>query len=145
MKEFKFNLIELESFANELSINAKKGDIYLLSGELGVGKTTFVRFFINSLYNKYNVKVPKNIRSPSFPILINYPLLDFEIYHYDFYRLKNINELTELGVIENIKKNICIIEWPEIIKNNLNLFSYYSIDIKFLSIDKRKIKLQYFN
>ena len=145
MKEFKFNLIELESFANELSINAKKGDIYLLSGELGVGKTTFVRFFINSLYNKYNVKVPKNIRSPSFPILINYPLLDFEIYHYDFYRLKNINELTELGVIENIKKNICIIEWPEIIKNNLNLFSYYSIDIKFLSIDKRKIQLQYFN
>jgi tRNA threonylcarbamoyladenosine biosynthesis protein TsaE len=145
LKEFKFNLIELESFANELSINAKKGDIYLLSGELGVGKTTFVRFFINSLYNKYNVKVPKNIRSPSFPILINYPLLDFEIYHYDFYRLKNINELTELGVIENIKKNICIIEWPEIIKNNLNLFSYYSIDIKFLSIDKRKIQLQYFN
>ena len=69
--EFDCDLLELKSFANNLTININIGDIYLLSGDLGVGKTTFARFFINSLYDKYQINKPQSIKSPSYPILIN--------------------------------------------------------------------------
>ena len=143
--EFNCDLLELKSFANNLTININIGDIYLLSGDLGVGKTTFARFFINSLYDKYQINKPQSIKSPSYPILINYPLLDFEIYHYDLYRLKNINELFEIEFFENFEKNITIIEWPEIFIKNFNLNNYYLINLKFINSNKRKIKLQHFD
>ena len=143
--EFGCDLLELKSFANNLTININIGDIYLLSGDLGVGKTTFARFFINSLYDKYQINKPQSIKSPSYPILINYPLLDFEIYHYDLYRLKNINELSEIEFFENFEKNITIIEWPEIFIKNFNLNNYYLINLKFINSNKRKIKLQHFD
>ena len=143
--EFDCDLLKLKSFANNLTININIGDIYLLSGDLGVGKTTFARFFINSLYDKYQINKPQSIKSPSYPILINYPLLDFEIYHYDLYRLKNINELFEIEFFENFEKNITIIEWPEIFIKNFNLNNYYLINLKFINSNKRKIKLQHFD
>ena len=143
--EFDCDLLELKSFANNLTININIGDIYLLSGDLGVGKTTFARFFINSLYDKYQINRPQSIKSPSYPILINYPLLDFEIYHYDLYRLKNINELSEIEFFENFEKNVTIIEWPEIFIKNFNLNNYYLINLKFINSNKRKIKLQHFD
>lgn len=143
--EFDCDLFELKSFANNLTINVNIGDIYLLCGDLGVGKTTFARFFINSLYDKYQINKPQSIKSPSYPILINYPLLDFEIYHYDLYRLKNINELSEIEFFENFEKNITIIEWPEIFIKNFNLNNYYLINLKFINSNKRKIKLQHFD
>ena len=142
--EFECNLSELKSFANNLATDTNIGDIYLLSGDLGVGKTTFTRFFINALFDKYKINKPKNIKSPSYPILINYPLLNFEIYHYDLYRLKNKKELFELGFFENFKKNISLIEWPEIIINDFNLTNYHLINLKFIDLNKRQIKHQYF-
>ena len=142
--EFECNLSELKSFANNLATDTNIGDIYLLSGDLGVGKTTFTRFFINALFDKYKINKPKNIKSPSYPILINYPLLNFEIYHYDLYRLKNKKELFELGFFENFNKNISLIEWPEIIINDFNLTNYHLINLKFIDLNKRKIKHQYF-
>ena len=142
--EFECNLSELKSFANNLATDTNISDIYLLSGDLGVGKTTFTRFFINALFDKYKINKPKNIKSPSYPILINYPLLNFEIYHYDLYRLKNKKELFELGFFENFKKNISLIEWPEIIINDFNLTNYHLINLKFIDLNKRKIKHQYF-
>lgn len=144
LTEFECDLLELKSFANNLALNTNLGDIFLLRGDLGVGKTTFVRFYINSLYDIKNVERPENIKSPSYPILINYPLLNFEIYHYDLYRVKNKDELLEINFFENFEKNISIIEWPEIIINNFNLYSYYLIDLKFINLNKRKIKLQHF-
>jgi len=142
--EFECNLSELKSFANNLATDTNISDIYLLSGDLGVGKTTFTRFFINALFDKYKINKPKNIKSPSYPILINYPLLNFEIYHYDLYRLKNKKELFELGFFENFKKNISLIEWPEIIINDFNLTNYHLINLKFIDLNKRQIKHQYF-
>ena len=142
--EFECNLSELKSFANNLATDTNISDIYLLSGDLGVGKTTFARFFINALFDKYKINKPKNIKSPSYPILINYPLLNFEIYHYDLYRLKNKKELFELGFFENFNKNISLIEWPEIIINDFNLTNYHLINLKFIDLNKRQIKHQYF-
>ena len=142
--EFECNLSELKSFANNLATDTNISDIYLLSGDLGVGKTTFTRFFINALFDKYKINKPKNIKSPSYPILINYPLLNFEIYHYDLYRLKNKKELFELGFFENFNKNISLIEWPEIIINDFNLTNYHLINLKFIDLNKRQIKHQYF-
>ena len=144
LTEFECNLSELKSFANNLATDTNISDIYLLSGDLGVGKTTFTRFFINALFDKYKISKPKNIKSPSYPILINYPLLNFEIYHYDLYRLKNKKELLELGFFESFKKNISLIEWPEIIINDFNLTNYHLINLKFIDANKRQIKHQYF-
>ena len=141
---FECDLLELKSFANKLAIKTKLGEIYLLTGDLGVGKTTFTRFFIDALYDKYQIRKPENIKSPSYPVLINYPLLNFEIYHYDLYRLKNKNELTEIEFFDNFEKNISIIEWPEIVINELTHQNYCIIDFKFISSKKRKIKCQLF-
>ena len=74
--ELDCDLLGLKSCAINLANNTNIGDIFLLTGDLGVGKTTFTRFFINSLYDKYSIEKPKNIKSPSYPILINYPLLN---------------------------------------------------------------------
>ena len=144
LPEFESDLLKLKSFANKLAVNIQLGDKYLLSGDLGVGKTTFSRFFINALYFRSKTNKPLNIKSPSYPILINYPLLGYEIYHYDLYRLKSKNELDELGFLENSRKNITIIEWPEIILNNFNLSNYHLINFKFINENKRNITHQYF-
>ena len=141
--EFESDLSELKSFAKNLVNQTATGDIYLLTGELGTGKTTFTRFFINYLYDKYKTNRPQKIQSPSYPILINYTLLNFEIYHYDFYRLKNEKELLQLEVFENFDKNISIVEWPEILTNNFKLNKYNIINFQFLDFDRRKIKHEY--
>ena len=139
LKEFECDLIELKSFAKNLAINANIGDIYLLCGDLGSGKTTFSRFFINSLYEKYKKNLKSKIKSPSYPLLINYPLLNFEINHYDLYRLKNLNELSEIDFFENFKKNITLIEWPEIVIQHFKFNKYYLINFNFIDSKKRKI------
>ena len=77
--EFESDLEQLIYFANKLAHEIKVGDIFLLRGDLGVGKTIFARALINSLFDIHNISKPENIKSPSFPIMINYPLKDFEI------------------------------------------------------------------
>lgn len=142
--EFRCGLLELKSFAKRLAIKAKPGEIYLLSGDLGVGKTTFSRFFIKALFDVHQIPRPKKIKSPSYPVLINYPLLTYEVYHYDLYRIKNINELVEIDFFENHKKNLSIIEWPEIIIKNFKLRNYHIINFLFIDSSIRKINHQYF-
>ena len=145
LTEFECDLDGLKSFAKKLANKTAIGDVYLLSGELGVGKTTFTRFFINYLYDKYKVDRPIKIQSPSYPILINYKVSNFEIYHYDLYRLENVDELIELDFFENICRNIYIVEWPEILIKKFNLNNYSLINFKFINLDKRKVKHQKFN
>ena len=102
----KTSLKQLEIIAEKLASKSLIGDIYLLSGELGAGKTTFIRFFIYSIFARNLIKKPSSIKSPSFPIMINYPVKNFEIFHYDLYRLINTSELKELNISENLKQNI---------------------------------------
>ena len=141
--EFECDLLALSSFAKKLAKKTLGTDIFLLKGDLGVGKTTFARLFINSLFDKYKVKRPRNIKSPSFPIMINYPLMNYEINHYDLYRVVNESELLEIGFYEDIEKNISIIEWPDILIKNSILINYYLIEFDFLDLDKRVLKLEH--
>ena len=137
----KTNLKELEIIAKKLANKSLIGDIYFLSGELGSGKTTFIRFFIYSIFARNLIKKPNSIKSPSFPIMINYPVKNFEIFHYDLYRLKNENEIQELNIIENLKDNITLIEWPQMIINNLQIDNYFLINLEIINPRERMIKI----
>ena len=137
----KTDLKQLEVIAKTLARKSIIGDIYFLSGELGAGKTTFIRFFINSIFDLNLIKRPNSIKSPSFPILINYPIKNFEVFHYDLYRLKNENEIQELNVIENLKENITLIEWPQMIINSLQIDNYFLINLDIVNLSERIIKI----
>ena len=137
----KVTLQQIKIVAQNLAQNSVLGDIYLLNGELGSGKTTFTRFFINSIFEKNFIKKPHSIKSPTFPIMINYPLKNFEVFHYDLYRLKNENDIQELNIIENLKKNITLIEWPQMIINNLQINNYFLINLDIVDPSERIIKI----
>ena len=140
-----FDLIKLQALAIKLSLELKSGSLILLKGELGAGKTTFARFLINNLYELNNLKAPNSIKSPSFPILLTYDLDSIEIFHYDLYRIKNISELNELNIDENINQSITIIEWPELIlERNIN-YKYHLVELKIQNEFIRLVDLNYKN
>ena len=141
MLKTKTDLKELQAIANTLAKKSLIGDIYLLSGELGAGKTTFIRYYINALFDRYAIKRPNLIRSPSFPILINYTVKNFELFHYDLYRLRNEDEIQELNIIENLKDNITLIEWPNIIINSSNIGNYFLINLEIINSNEREIMI----
>ena len=130
----------LEKFCNKLSQNIKVGNLICLFGELGSGKTTFSRYLINSIYKNQNKSPPELIKSPSFPILLTYELNNFEIYHYDLYRISKSSELMELNILEELNNSITLIEWPEIILDSLKDYNYISINFDILDENKRNIK-----
>ena len=137
----KANLKQLEIIAKKLASKSLIGDIYLLNGKLGVGKTTFIRFFIYSIFARNLIKRPNSIKSPSFPIMINYPVKNFEVFHYDLYRLKYENEIQELNIVENLKENITLIEWPQMFINNLQIENYFLINLEIINPSERIIKV----
>ena len=135
------DLHELEKLATNLCKGISIGDIYLFQGELGAGKTTFVRLLINNLYVLNNLPKPPLINSPTFPILITYELNSSQIYHYDLYRIKNLRELEELDFFENLNNNITFIEWPEMLINLPLNKKHYLINLNIISETKRKINI----
>ena len=90
----------------------KKGDVVFLYGEIGVGKTTFVRHLINNFQNNNNLLLSE-VPSPTFNILNEYEIKDLIIQHYDLFRLKNANETKNIGLLENKTEVITLVEWPE--------------------------------
>ena len=94
----------------------KKGDVVFLYGEIGVGKTTFVRHLINNFQNNNNLLLSE-VPSPTFNILNEYKIKDLIIQHYDLFRLKNADETKNIGLLENKTEVITIVEWPEKIEN----------------------------
>ena len=73
--------------------------------------------------------------------MINYPIKNFEVFHYDLYRLKNENEIQELNIIENLKENITLIEWPQMIINKLQIDNYFLINLEIINPRERIIKI----
>tara|TARA_B100000965_G_C19327928_1_gene641661 strand:+ start:70 stop:516 length:447 start_codon:yes stop_codon:yes gene_type:complete len=118
----------LEKLSNKIKKKISTGDTILLYGEIGVGKTTFARLFINN-FEKYNKLKKSEVLSPTFNIVFEYKIKDFTIKHYDLYRLKNDEEITNVGLFENIEQDITLIEWPELIKkkplNRIDIFFEY--------------------
>ena len=113
---------KLEEFANNLSTELKKGDIFFLFGEMGVGKTTFVKYLINNLQLRLKQKKTE-VTSPTFNIMNEYNIDGLIIKHYDLYRLKSPNELKDLNLFEENSNSILLIEWPQIIKKKPNLIT----------------------
>ena len=115
--------------AEKFSKLIKKGDFILLSGNLGVGKTTFIKYIINSLQKAYKQKISE-VTSPTFTVVNEYQIKKILIKHYDLYRIKNKKELSNLGIQENLKEQITLVEWPDIVKkvktkNSINLIFEY--------------------
>ena len=109
-ESFVFNLpdeADTMRFGRSLAHIARKGDIFALYGTLGMGKSVLARAFIQEL------TTAKEVPSPTFTLMQIYEAPDFEIYHFDLYRVKNPDEIFEIGVEEAMYDGVCLIEWPE--------------------------------
>ena len=124
--------IKTESIAKVFSNNIKVGDTILLRGELGVGKTTFVRYLINFLQIKNKQSITE-ISSPTFNLIHEYQLGSIIIKHYDLYRINDEKELTNIGIYEDNLDEIRLIEWPEKMKKN---YTNNIIDLNFVYDDE---------
>jgi len=133
------SLEDTQNFSKNISKIISAGDIIFLYGEIGVGKTTFVRFFINHLESKKGIK-NSEVLSPTFNIVYDYDVGNIKILHYDLYRLKNYKDISQLGMFETSDDSIKIVEWPELIeskpKNRVDIQFQYS-----KLIDSRKIEI----
>ncbi|MCG7623733.1 tRNA (adenosine(37)-N6)-threonylcarbamoyltransferase complex ATPase subunit type 1 TsaE [Epibacterium sp. Ofav1-8] len=84
------------------------GDVVLLDGPIGAGKTHFARSLIQSL-----MEVPEDVPSPTFTLVQTYEVPTGELWHADLYRLSHVDEVEELGLIAAFDDAICLVEWPE--------------------------------
>ena len=133
-----------EELAKKLSKKLKPGNIVVFYGEMGVGKTTFIKYLIN-IIQKENKLEQTEVTSPTFNLLNEYQINKININHYDLYRLKSAQELKNLELFENSKSLITLIEWPQIIKdkpeNLIELFFKYEDDYKKRSVQIKGLDL----
>ena len=131
--------VKTAEIAKNFSKILKKSDVVFFHGEIGVGKTTFIKHLINSFQKNNNLNLTE-ITSPTFNLVNEYDVGIFVIQHYDLYRLTNSEEIKNIGLFENQKKILTLIEWPEKINikinNKIDLFFEYGEDMnkRFLSI-----------
>ena len=122
---------ELGKIADKIKKILLPGDVVFLHGEIGVGKTTFARLLINGFENEKKLK-KSEVLSPTFNIVFEYQIKEFTIKHFDLYRLKNSNDIKNVGLFENLEQSITLIEWPELIinkpENRFDLFFKYAED-----------------
>ena len=116
-----------EELANKILKKLKPGNIVFLYGEMGVGKTTFIRYLINEFQESKNLAITE-VTSPTFNLLNEYQVNDLIIKHYDLFRIKNKLEIENLDLFENSKNTITLIEWPELIEKK---FLINTIDLIF--------------
>ena len=105
---------QTEEFALKFLEKIKPQDVIFLYGEMGVGKTTFVKYLING-FQKKNNQITTEVTSPTFNILNEYQIKKIKINHYDLYRLNSADELKDLNLFNNELDTITLIEWPQII------------------------------
>ena len=133
------SLDQLNSFSQKVADHLTKKDYIFLSGDIGVGKTTFTRYLINYLQKKEGSKATE-VLSPTFNLLYEYDLKKCKIMHYDLYRIKNVKELNNLGIFQENENAIKIIEWPSLIK--IPIFDKLEIHLDYAKDDnERKIRL----
>ena len=114
-----------EELAKKVSKKLKLGDTIFFFGEMGVGKTTFIRYLINTI-QKDNKSNQTEITSPTFSLLNEYQINEIGIDHYDLFRLESAKELKNLGLFEDSLNKITLIEGPQIIKEKpKNLIEFY--------------------
>ena len=120
-----------EELAYKFIKKIKPGVIIFLYGEMGVGKTTFIRYLINGLQKENKIETTE-VTSPTFNIMNEYVVNELKIHHYDLYRLKSEEELVDLDLFGNTSNLITLIEWPHLIKkkpsNLIELIFNYNED-----------------
>ena len=135
------SLEDTKNLANNISDAINAGDIIFIYGEIGVGKTTFVRGLINNFEVQRGTN-ESEILSPTFNIVFDYVIKELKIMHYDLYRLKNSKDINELGIFAEIENCITLIEWPELIEkkpdNRIELFFSYLEE----NLDKRNLEIK---
>ena len=114
-----------KELAKKFTKYLKGGEFVFLYGEMGVGKTTFVKYFINE-YQKINDLKQTEITSPTFSLLNEYQLKDIRIKHYDLFRINRKEDVNNLDIFEKDNKLITLIEWPQLIADKQ--------DIKFITL-----------
>jgi tRNA threonylcarbamoyladenosine biosynthesis protein TsaE len=133
-----------EELANKIVKKLKLGDIIFLYGEIGVGKTTFVKYLVNGFQKKKRLKEIE-VTSPTFTLLNEYKIDQFKINHYDLFRIKSVEELDNLEIFSDYQSTITLIEWPQIIKerpeNLIELNFKYEKDYKNRSVQIRGLNL----
>ena len=138
----KYKLFQIDNISKKILLNLSKTDCIFLFGELGSGKTTFARSLINQLQEKNKVDKTE-VPSPTFNLLYEYEIKSLKVMHYDLYRLKTNKEIEQLGIFEDSKNIISVIEWPEKMKkkieNRLEITFYHETNE-----ESRKIKFEGF-
>ena len=116
-----------KELAKEFTKYLKGGEFIILYGEMGVGKTTFIKYFINE-YQKINNLTQTEITSPTFSLLNEYQVKDIRIKHYDLFRINRKEDINNLDIFEKDNKLITLIEWPQLIDDTQDI---KSIDLTF--------------
>ena len=130
---------QTKEFANNLASILHKGDVIVLSGDLGSGKTKFTEGILN-YFNLQN-----EISSPTFTIVNEYKNDEISIFHFDLYRLSDIYEFENIGGDEYFSKGICIFEWGELIEDILpNDYIKISFDRNYEDENLRILKIETF-
>jgi len=104
--------VKTVDLAKNFSNLLKRGDVVFFYGEIGVGKTTFIRHLINNLQKNNKLDLTE-VTSPTFNLVNEYDVGSFIIQHFDLYRLTNASEIENIGLLENSKEIVTLIEWPE--------------------------------
>ena len=131
--------------AEKLASNLKGGEYIFLYGEMGVGKTTFVKYFINKFQTNEQLKLTE-VTSPTFNLLNEYETNNFVIKHYDLFRIKKSSEIKDLDIFEKNEKIITLVEWPQLLKNNnkpksIDLLFTYENELKNRRVEIKGLNL----
>tara|TARA_B100001093_G_scaffold267789_1_gene256130 strand:+ start:172 stop:627 length:456 start_codon:yes stop_codon:yes gene_type:complete len=112
------SLEHLQLISKTIADHVSEKDCIFLIGEIGVGKTTFIRSLINYFQKKEGV-AQTQVLSPTFNLLYEYDINKIKIMHYDLYRIKSSKELNQLGIFDEKLTSVKIIEWPQLINTNV--------------------------
>ncbi|MDG2485318.1 MAG: tRNA (adenosine(37)-N6)-threonylcarbamoyltransferase complex ATPase subunit type 1 TsaE [Flavobacteriaceae bacterium] len=126
--------IEKIKEASDFILKNISGKILLVCGEVGSGKTTLVKEICKQL------KVKDQVSSPTYTLINEYSCDDGLVIHMDLYRIENKEEINNLGLFEYLDNKFIIIEWPELIMNDLDI-NHSILKIDFIDTDNRKINL----
>ena len=134
-----------KELAEKLTSYFKGGEYIFLYGEMGVGKTTFVKHFINKFQSDEKLKLTE-VTSPTFNLLNEYETNNFVIKHYDLFRIKKSSEIKDLDIFEKNEKIITLVEWPQLLKNNnkvksIDLLFTYENELRNRIVEIKGLKL----
>ena len=133
-----------EELANKFIDKLTLGDVVFLYGEIGVGKTTFVRYLINGFQRVNNLKMTE-VTSPTFNLINEYEIKQTKINHFDLFRIKSLNEIRNLDLFDDMLNSITLVEWPQIInkkpKNLIELVFKYGENHQQRSVQIKGINL----